>query len=160
MDRNGKILILALAVPLLLYGVPYAYATTTSSSYVIGIHPNVPANTILDGPEVFCNPGDYATGVSFGVARGETVLGMQPLSATGPIITTGIPVGFHFTVFNSDSQDHGVDLYVVCQTPITVAGITVPEFGSLYGAIVLAAVAYFGLSLLRSRRISTTAVPK
>jgi hypothetical protein len=34
-------------------------------------------------------------------------------------------------------------VYVVCQTPITVAGIGVPQFGSLYIAIALGAVVYF-----------------
>jgi hypothetical protein len=36
---------------------------------------------------------------------------------------------------------------VVCQTPIAaVAGVSVPQFGSLYVAIALGAVAYFMLS--------------
>jgi hypothetical protein len=44
----------------------------------------------------------------------------------------------------------------VCQTPITVAGIGVPEFGSLYMAIALGAVAYF---LMARRLARSPAVP-
>lgn len=37
---------------------------------------------------------------------------------------------------------------------------SVPEFGSLYGAIALTAVAYLGLSLLRARRTTITTAPE
>jgi hypothetical protein len=43
-------------------------------------------------------------------------------------------------------------LEIICQTPVTVAGIGVPQFGSLYVAIALGAVAYF----LMSRRFART----
>ena len=36
-------------------------------------------------------------------------------------------------------------MLIVSQSPITVAGVTIPEFGSLYVAIALAALVYFGL---------------
>jgi hypothetical protein len=52
-----------------------------------------------------------------------------------------------------------LDAFAICQTPITVAGIGVPEFGSFYVAIALGAVVYFMLSrrLARSPTISPQA---
>ena len=46
---------------------------------------------------------------------------------------------------------------MVCQTPVTVAGVGVPEFGSLYAAIALGAVAYFMLSRRLTRRPTLSA---
>ena len=40
----------------------------------------------------------------------------------------------------------GLIVLAVCQVPITVAGVSVPEFASLYLAIAIAVVAYFMLS--------------
>jgi hypothetical protein len=51
-----------------------------------------------------------------------------------------------------------VDVWVVCQTPITVAGIGVPEFGSLYVAIALGAVVYFVMSRRLARRPTMSAI--
>jgi hypothetical protein len=45
---------------------------------------------------------------------------------------------------------------VVCQTPIVVAGIGVPQFGSLYVAIALGAVVYFMLSRRFARKPTTS----
>jgi hypothetical protein len=44
------------------------------------------------------------------------------------------------------------EVYAVCQMPIAVGGISVPEFGSLCVAIALGAVAYFMLSRRFARR--------
>jgi hypothetical protein len=46
------------------------------------------------------------------------------------------------------------DVWAICMTPVTVAGIGVPEFGSLYAAIALGAVVYFMLSRYSSRKPS------
>jgi len=46
---------------------------------------------------------------------------------------------------------------VICQTPINVAGIGVPQFGSLYVAIALGAVLYFLLSKRFAGRPSLSA---
>jgi hypothetical protein len=45
-----------------------------------------------------------------------------------------------------------MSMRAVCQTPVTVAGVSVPEFGSLYVAIALGAVLYF----LLARRFAPT----
>jgi hypothetical protein len=47
---------------------------------------------------------------------------------------------------------------VICQTPLTVAGIGVPEFGSLYVAIALGAVVYFVMSRRLARRPTMSAI--
>jgi hypothetical protein len=61
MDRQQKTLVLALSVPLILYGIPYAYAATVSSSYVVFVNVDAPktGEVAVTAP---CNSGDYATG--------------------------------------------------------------------------------------------------
>src|SRR5436853_409009 len=143
MERRGLVLALALTIPLALYGLPYAYAATTSSTYVVfGL--NVPDRAAAD---VHCNSGDYATG---GGGRG----GSGPLQSTHPErfdgisyveADTGQPNAWGAWVF-SNPVGAEVIVWVVCQTPITVAGIGVPQVGSLYVAIALGAILYFMLS--------------
>jgi hypothetical protein len=157
MNGREKILVLALAIPLLLYCVPYAYATTVSSSYVV-------SNTFLQLPGTVvevtatCNTGDYATGGGYETIPAYTVY----LSEPAPIGGTGAPDGWTVSRNLGGSESTDLTAYVVCQTPITVGGITVPEFGSLYAAIAIAAIAYFGLSLLKARKTPelTTPIPK
>jgi hypothetical protein len=143
MERRAIFLALALTLPLALYGVPYAYAATTSSTYEV-FASNAPNTNTVD---VHCNSGDYATG---GGGRG----GSGPLQSTHPEKFdgtsysdpgTGQPNAWGAWVFSSPTGAQ-VFVWVVCQTPITVAGIGVPQFGSLYVAIALGAVAYFLLA--------------
>src|SRR6267143_1152327 len=139
MERRASVLALALTVPLILYGLPYAYASVTSSSYIIS------ASNGLDYAGAHCNPGDYATG---GGARSQSpgVLSVSEHefydfgSGLYSVGTTGTPNTW-FAISTTYVQ-----VWVVCQTPITVAGIGVPQFGSLYVAIALGAAAYFMLS--------------
>ena len=162
MERSGKILLLALAVPLLLYGIPYAYASTTSSSYVV-----VQSGTVSPGstssPTAFflqmdCNPGDYATGGGWNSGNDPPTHPISmPTKGDGVISASGTtPDGWLVAFENTNGISYGVSAYAVCQTPITVAGITVPQFGSLYVAIALGAVLYFALTTLRQRRTPTT----
>jgi hypothetical protein len=135
-ERRALLLALALMVPLALYGIPYAYASVTSSSYIstsVGTSQPLYAH---------CNAGDYATG------GGGYVAGLY----------LSVPQVFDGVAYSS--SDSGVPnawavagttgasakVWVVCQTPITVAGIGVPEFGSLYAAIALGAVVCFVLA--------------
>src|SRR6267378_1605501 len=60
MERRAIILALALTLPLALYGVPYAYAVTTSSTYLV--HDSAAATTSTLVVRVHCTTGDYATG--------------------------------------------------------------------------------------------------
>ena len=61
LERRALVLALGLALPLVLYGVPYAYASVTSASYSVygggGATPHAASHF-----EVYCNPGDYVTG--------------------------------------------------------------------------------------------------
>jgi hypothetical protein len=154
MDRREKILVLALAIPLLLYCVPYAYATTVSSSYVVsnGVGVSGDGNGYVSAT---CNPGDYATGGGFYL----TDFYLTPTVFVDQPYTTTPPTGWTAAAYNPNSFTVSLNVYVVCQTPITVAGITVPEFGSLYAAIAIAAIAYFGLSLLRARKTPKLTTP-
>ena len=56
------------------------------------------------------------------------------------------PDTWQVAVYNPTPDGRNFIVWAVCQHPVTVAGIGVPEFGSLYIAIALGAVAYFMLS--------------
>jgi len=146
MERRALLLALALILPLALYGVPYAYAATTSTYEKFSSQDSVPAGTYL--LSATCNTGDYATGGGAGAGGpGGRVNALGPIPAGDGLQPTGW--GAQVTAAGSGTFTIYVD--AVCQKPITVAGIGVPEFGSLYVAIALGAVAYF----LLSRRITT-----
>lgn len=85
-----------------------------------------------------CNSGDYVTGGGYsgGVTKNIVVSNSEPVGATNP-------TQWGTYVFNTGSSTIFVNAVAVCQTPVTVAGVTVPEFGSLYAAIALGAVVYF-----------------
>lgn len=131
---------------------------TTSSSYTVETAFHLDP---LVGPvtgTASCNPGDYATGAGFGqiflITGGALVSDLEP----NPSVPGTTPTGYSLVVTNENAViGLNMDVWAVCQTPITVAGIGVPEFGSLYAAIALAAVVYFGLSLLRTRKRFTPA---
>jgi hypothetical protein len=167
MNRNQRmILVLALVVPLLSYGVPYAYATITSSAYTVKVQGTVFAGSFSDLSFVAsCNSGDYATGggvltgtstsSSVSVDTSMHIQASTPAKGDKPAQPNDRPDGWYGVVFNSDSSDHQFELFAVCQTPVTVAGIAVPEFSSLYVAIALAALVYFMLARHFTRRPST-----
>jgi hypothetical protein len=147
MERRALVLALALALPLALYGVPYAYAATASSSYVVKQSNVVGTGTQIDA-SVHCNPGDYATGGGVNPQEGGAVVSRSfPLFFDGTYHAVGAnqPNAWYGEVVSVDGTQlsFGIDVYVVCQPPITVAGIGVPEFGSLYVAIALGAIIYF-----------------
>jgi len=145
-ERRALVLALALAVPLMLYGIPYVYASTTSSSYEVNTSASIPANSYGDVVAP-CNTGDYATGGGFVNGNPYHMIIIQSIPQGGPP-----PDGWDVQVINQFSLSSDAHAYVVCQTPIVVAGINVPEFGSLYVAIAIGAVVYF----LFSRRFVST----
>jgi hypothetical protein len=165
MERRAFVLALALTLPLVLYGIPYAYASQTTSTIVRGGdskpveccgHTNafaVPA----------CSPGEVATGGGYDVAfvtgaDKVTAQVSRPAIGTHDIANPGdTPTGWFVRFLNTGIDQPNVSVYVICQIPTTVAGIGVPQFGSLYVAIVLGAVAYFMLSRrFTGRRTITT----
>jgi hypothetical protein len=138
MERRALVLALALTLPLALYGIPYAYASATSSSYLV-------LNIGNGAVYVHCNTGDYATGGgALAVDSANWIGESYPVFWTGSNyvgISTGQPNAWTASAHNPASDF--VNVFVICQTPIVVAGIGVPEFGSLYVAIALGAVLYF-----------------
>ena len=77
----------------------------------------------------------------------------------GNLLSTGqTPDGWEFEAGSIavGSPTFG-DVWVVCQTPVTVGGVSVPQFGSLYVAIALGAVVYFMLSRHFTRRPAVSA---
>jgi hypothetical protein len=150
MDKSGKVLFLALALPLALYGIPYAYASTTTSTYMVIADYTIAAST---SAQVYaaCHPGDFATGGGYATFRTVTYSEGYP--------RTGMPTLWAVTVAANGITFTDVEVNAICMTPITVAGIGVPEFGSLYAAIALAAILYFGLTALRQRHSPTMPTP-
>jgi hypothetical protein len=156
MERRALAVALALTIPLALYGIPYAYAATNGATYVVQVSASTPSGQGGDLTPS-CNRGDYATGGGFTLAGATTpaeVFSSQPGGGAPPTL-------WSVSYYNDLSTSVEVIAYVVCQSPITVAGLGVPQFGSLYAAIALGAVVYFMLSRQFQRRptISTPVQP-
>jgi len=107
----------------------------------------VPATNFGTGT-ASCNPGDYATGGGFYLDGTKE----QAIQSHSNIINGPNPAGWYLQVYNSDNRDDTANAQVICQTPVTVAGIGVPEFGSFYVAIALGAILYFILSRRTTKR--------
>jgi len=151
MERRALVLALALTLPLFLYGVPYAYASTTSSTYAVVQAVSLQPQTGTFA-EALCNPGDYVTGGGYAATSASPDLKVRSSYAYFPDHGPNPTIWF-VDVFNSSPTATEVAfVQAVCQSPITVAGIGVPEFGSLYVAIALGAVLYFLLSKRFTRR--------
>ena len=166
MERRAALLALALTLPLALYGIPYAYASATSD-HVVRSTMTVPSfsapTAIVNCPSLeYAVSGGYAPG-GFSVGK-DSVEELPDIVANYPTLggvqtdTGQTPDGWGFWGANGSGFDYTATVWVVCQTPLTVAGIGVPQFGSLYFAIVLGAVAYFLLSRRFARRPTTPAL--
>ena len=150
-QSRAIVLVLALTLPLALYGIPYAYATTVGSTYVkyaVGVATEVTPNIIV---KVSCNSGDYATGGA-GIATDPHVVVQSVPTAGGAGVPLGqTPDGWAVSFADPVGILYDATAYVVCQTPITVGGVGVPEFGSFYVAIALGAMVYFLISRRSNR---------
>jgi hypothetical protein len=153
MEKRAIVLALALTLPLVLYGVPYAYASTKSSSYqVVGDQVFIDQFQTADA-FANCHSGDYATGGGYISHSGIEIV--QSFSPTTPPPSGWVVIGHKTTPGTLDFS-----AVVICQTPIQVAGIGVPEFGSLYVAIALGAVIYFALSRQHAGKRSAQATTR
>jgi|SRR6267378_5716875 len=142
MEKRAVVLALAITLPLVLYGIPYAYAMTASSSYSVTSTYTAAANSIAPG-SASCRASDYATGGGFALSVTDEVI----IFSTSNILNGPNPTAWIVSVANHDQLfANTFSVTVICQTPITVAGISVPQFGSLYVAIALGAVSYFMLA--------------
>ena len=155
MRRTARILVLVLTLPMILYSTGYAYAVVTTSTYVVsstivGIYPGDVGDHF-----VMCSGSDYATGGGWSIPlSGVDEASSFPISVPGGEVTGPgeIPHGWRILAFNPTAFASSFQVHVVCQAPVTVAGISVPEFGSLYIAIALGAVVYFVLARYGLRR--------
>jgi hypothetical protein len=146
MQSRDIVLVVALTLPLALYGIPYAYATTVGSTYTkyavgdaTAANPNITVKAA-------CNSGDYATGGA-GIATDPHVVVQSYPTAGGTGASLGqTPDGWAASFADPVGVLYEATIYVVCQTPITVGGVGVPEFGSFYAAIALGAMVYFLIS--------------
>jgi hypothetical protein len=158
MEKRAAVLALALTLPLVLYGIPYAYAATTTlgytarSDYVLGAFT---ANYF----SATCIGGDFATGGGW-LANSLHTLSSFPTLAGNVAAAGTVPDGWMVYTENPTSSATALTVFADCLAPITVAGIGVPEFGSLYVAIALGAVAYFMLSRRFARRPTVSAQVK
>ena len=154
MERRSLVLAVSLALPLLLYGIPYAYAATTStqSTYTVTTQITMAGNTLNSLVHLQClSPTDYTDHFTTDPSNPTDihVRGSHMLKSNGALALTGDnPNGWIINLQNSYPNDLDATVQIVCQSPVTVsvAGIGVPEFGSLYAAIALGAVIYFALS--------------
>jgi hypothetical protein len=165
MEKRSLVLAVALTLPLLLYGIPYAYAaTTTQSTYVVRATFPIMAGGALGLVIIQCaSPSDFTQHYAVSNPEQFPVSGVNTINSAGLKTNTGDnPNGWLIEVHNlCTGSAFGITAEIICQSPITVtvAGINVPEFGSLYVAIALGAVIYFALSRQHSgKRAAQTTI--
>ncbi len=149
MERRALVLALALTLPLVLFCVPYAYALTTQSTYVVLFGDSIPAHGQVLEVVRCSSPTDSTQHFALFLSSPFTltVIGSSLInSASGEASTGETPNGWAVIVHNPEATPEAVGVQIICQSPITVAGVGVPEFGSLYAAIAIGAVAYFLLA--------------
>jgi hypothetical protein len=159
MERRALVLALALTLPLALYGIPYAYAAS-QSTYVVRLNQPVAMDYIQI---VKClNPSDYTQHYSVGSQNLDPVTTYTAiLNSNGDFAGTGdIPNGWYIHIHNGNGFTITFMIQIICQSPVAVAGIGVPEFGSLYVAITLGAVLYFLMARRFARRPTVSAQVK
>jgi hypothetical protein len=152
-ETRALVLALALTLPLALYAIPFAYAVSTQSTYVVKTSPDL--STGLGGAQAKCSSAlDSTEHYGYTNQNIVTLISVFPVNSGGSEVVTGDnPNGWRL-VFSS-APGAVTEVYIICQSPITVAGVGVPEFGSLYVAIALGAVVYFMLSRRFGRRPAT-----
>jgi len=159
MERRALVLALALTLPLALYGVPYAYATTVAQTTYMVITNYVIAPFDVASHKIQCtSASDSALHYGSGAPGPAPLNRAWALNTVGDAAVTGEnPNGWFIELRSTVNADLFTNAYIICQSPITVAGIGVPEFGSLYVAIALGAVVYFMLSKRFNRRPTISA---
>jgi hypothetical protein len=151
-SKRTLILSTVLLAPLLLFFVPHAYASATSSDYVVTGSKTI-GESISLAETLSCNSGDYAVSGGYKIDFVSDIAAVPQVASSYPTVsgsaaTTGqTPNGWGFDLENPTALNVTFSLWVVCQSPIpiTVVGLGVPVFGQLYLVIVLGAVAYFYL---------------
>lgn len=141
--KNLKIMLLALTIPIALFGVGYTYAQQFTTDYVrLNIVPmKVSQATVAS---VSCDPGDLPTGGEYQIHEKGAV---AKVGKANVFTVYGSPLGASNTLtvvaFDHRQRDTLIlEVYLHCISPITVAGISVPEFGSIYSVIILTTAFY------------------
>ena len=151
MERQVAILALALTLPLAMYGIPYAYAGTQSTYVVASASIAIPSGE-TNSINVQCSSisdftEHFTVGTDFPGTSPIQVLQAQVLDSSGHLALAGAtPNGWSVMIYNAFSYPSDFVVQIICQSPVTVAGIGVPEFGSLYFAVAIGAVVYFTVS--------------
>jgi hypothetical protein len=153
-ERRALVLALALTLPLALYGIPFAYAASTQTTYVVNSDNVSIAPADIKNIVVACtSSSDFALHYGHQHVEIISVYGAYPMRSAVFAANTGdIPNGWSVALHNTQAFPISDYVYILCQSPVTVAGIGVPQFGSLYVAIALGAVAYFMLSKRFTKR--------
>jgi hypothetical protein len=140
MEKRAIVLALALMLPLALYGVPYVYASVSTSDHVV--HSTLTVSGLGNNDvNIACPAGDYAvsggykphffqigtiSGVGSDVKAFPEIVSTFPTLVGAPTSTGETPDGWKFEAGNADSTADTADVWVVCQTPITVGTSTGP----------------------------------
>jgi hypothetical protein len=162
-NRPNMILAGLLLIPLALFFVPYAYASATSSDYVVTGSKTI-GESIFLADNLACSSGDYAVSGGYKVDFVSDVAAVPKVASSYPTVggvpaTQGqTPNGWAFDLENPTALATTFSLWVVCQTPITIAGIGVPEFGQLYFAVAIGAVVFFLIAKIRSANNTPVAI--
>src|SRR6267143_1948756 len=131
MERRAALLALALTLPLALYGIPYAYASATSDHVVLSTLTVTSLNSatvIVNCPSVdYAVSGGY-TPAGFALSKDNVeelpyIIANYPTLGGVQTVTGQTPDGWAFVGANGATIDHMATVWVVCQTPVTVAGI-------------------------------------
>jgi len=141
----------ALTLPLVFYGIPYASAAVAQTTYIVKHSVVLPEAVTSKNEDLQCSsPSDSASHFLIdppGDLSGIQVTRIIVLDGDGNVAPTGDnPNGYRFGLQKCFGPELSLFLYIFCETPITTAGISVPEFGSLYLAIALGAIVYFFLA--------------
>lgn len=164
MEKRAIALALALAIPLLLYGIPYAIAATQSVYVVSGLVDLGGSNPNSGSVSLLCtSSSDFTNQYTLWQAGGyaaypPAVQAALINSGHGRAATGDLPNGWQVDIDNTNPRGDEYTVQIICQTPITtVAGLGIPQFGSLYLAIALGAVIYFVLSRRYTNRPTISA---
>jgi hypothetical protein len=125
MQRHSLVFALALALPLALYGVPYAYASVASSDHVVRSLLTVAAGA-ESAVNVACPTGDYAVSggyesgsISFSSSTGHRffpdIFSTVPTLGGVPTNTGQTPDGWDFAGTNDDVGPDSAQVWVVCR---------------------------------------------
>jgi hypothetical protein len=149
-----KIVLIALSIPVALFGVGYASAQQFATDYVrVNSVPMKVSQTTI--ASVSCDPGDLPTGGEYQIHEGGAVAGVGEANV---FVVYGSPLGAPNTwtvvAFDHWQRDTLIlEVYLYCMSPITVAGIGMPEFGSIYIVIILAAAFYSVLTRMQKLQL-------